>query len=569
MKAASLFLVLLVAHLLMIASRSVPVSIWTLPAYLWQDLLTALVFVVIERVVRQPRIVWTLYGLLVLYSAINVPIARVLSSPLTWSMMRAARGPLSDSITYYLTAPNVSSVLLVIAAGSLFPWILKRTKFQLSPTGAIIAGVLIVAGPFAVTRIETSGFHRNAFGALWPGRVIRTEVNNHAGLRISPFATESPRDNLAQYRGSAAGSNVVLIALESTAAQYLKLYGADMDPMPNLTRLADHSIIFERAYTVYPESIKGLLSVLCSQYPALDRPAETYTNMRTPCIAQALTEAGYRTALFHAGRFGYLGMEAVVENRGFQTLEDAGKIGGKVDSSFGVDEPAVVDRMLRWIDERSQQKFFITYLPIAGHHPYATPERGPFSTDTDFGNYLNALHYGDAAIGKLIQGLRDRGLAQNTLLILYGDHGEAFTQHEGNVGHSMFIYEENVRVPFLIASEKLFTDPLRVKRTASLIDTAPTILDLLGLPLPEQFQGTSLLGAPSDMALFFTDYSLKFLGLRDACWKYIYEIDSDRSRLHDVCIDPDEKLNVAARERVRVSTYRDRVRNWIGSAGDR
>jgi arylsulfatase A-like enzyme len=150
------------------------------------------------------------------------------------------------------------------------------------------------------------------------------------------------------------------------------------------------------------------------------------------------------------------------------------------------------------------------------------------------------------------------------VFVLYGDHGEAFLQHEGNVGHSMFIYEENVRVPFVIASEKLFTEQIRVRRTASLIDTAPTILDLLGFPVPARFSGTSLLGSPNDMALFFTDYSLKFLGLRDGCWKYIYETDSDRSRLYDLCTDPTEVTNVESHERARESAYRARVRDWMG-----
>ena len=140
-------------------------------------------------------------------------------------------------------------------------------------------------------------------------------------------------------------------------------------------------------------------------------------------------------------------------------------------------------------------------------------------------------------------------------------------QHEGNVGHSMFIYEENVRVPFVIASEKLFSNQIRVQRTASLIDSAPTILDLLGFPLPKQFHGASLLGAPSDMALFFTDYSLKFLGLRDGCWKYIYELDTDRSRLYDVCTDRTETNNVSAQQTARVSVYRDRVKDWMGLSG--
>src|SRR5262249_28590167 len=153
-----------------------------------------------------------------------------------------------------------------------------------------------------------------------------------------------------------------LIALESTAAQYLSIYGAHQDPTPNLTRFAQHSIVYERAYTVYPESIKGLFAVLCSRYPAFQTTAEVDARGPCPSLAQTLTDAGYRTSLFHSGRFMYLGMEDLVQNRGYQTLEDAGAIGGNVNSTFGVDEPAAVARILNWIDSLPKdQPFFITY----------------------------------------------------------------------------------------------------------------------------------------------------------------------------------------------------------------
>src|SRR5437870_7648756 len=92
-------------------------------------------------------------------------------------------------------------------------------------------------------------------------------------------------------------------------------------------------------------------------------------------------------------------MEAIINGRGYQTLEDAGDIGGNHNSSFGVDEPATVARMLAWIDGLPRgQRFFLTYLPIAGHHPYATPEHGPFAGTAEIDQYRNALHYGDASL---------------------------------------------------------------------------------------------------------------------------------------------------------------------------
>jgi phosphoglycerol transferase MdoB-like AlkP superfamily enzyme len=133
-----------------------------------------------------------------------------------------------------------------------------------------------------------------------------------------------------------------MVLLESAGAQYLLPYGASYDPMPNLSEVASASIVFENAYSVYPESIKGLFSVICSRYPAMDTDQDRYARIGTPGIASVLRAAGYHTALFHSGRFMYLGMDAIVQNRGYDVLEDAGAIGGNVQSSFGVDEPSTV-----------------------------------------------------------------------------------------------------------------------------------------------------------------------------------------------------------------------------------
>jgi arylsulfatase A-like enzyme len=365
------------------------------------------------------------------------------------------------------------------------------------------------------------------------------------------------------------GRNVILAVLESTGARHLGAYGGVPDPTPNLTALARRSIVFERAYAVYPESIKGLFATLCSRYPAFDTPPELYAGASCASLPETLSAAGYRTALFHSGRFDYLGMAAIVGHRGFERLEDAGAIGGRVNSSFGVDDASTVQRALRWIASLGKEdRFFLTYLPVAGHNPYEVSRPGPFDGRDDFTRYLNALHEGDEALGELLAGVRALGLEDETVVIVYGDHGEAFGEHPGNFAHTMFIYEENVRVPYLIAAPGVIDRPLRVRRLASTIDTAPTILDLLGLPADRLQQGASLLGPESHMALFFTDYSLGWLGLADGCWKYLFETDSSQSRLFDVCGDPGETRDRAREFPDRVSSYRARVREWAGAQKD-
>ena len=117
-------------------------------------------------------------------------------------------------------------------------------------------------------------------------------------------------------------------------------------------------------------------------------------------------------------------------------------------------------------------------------------------------------------------------------------------------------------MPLVLSAPGAADAPLRVSGTASLLDVAPTVLSLLGLETPREFQGESLLGGRARMALFFTDYSLGLLGLRDGCTKYIYGLESGRSKMFDLCRDPDERGDLAAGRPDRAARYRERLRQW-------
>ncbi|MEO7094847.1 MAG: LTA synthase family protein, partial [Polyangiales bacterium] len=413
------------------------------------------------------------------------------------------------------------------------------------------------------------GLHRNAGVAL-----VRSVWQRRAHLDLSvekaPLEPSGRALDFSHLAGAARGKNIVWVILESTGAQYLAPYGASVDPMPNLTRLAEHALVFENAYAVHPESIKGLYSMLCSFAPAPHVEADAYAADRLPCtsIAATFAQAGYRTGFFHSGRFAYLGMTHVVENRGFDQLEDAGNIGGKFESSFGVDDASTARRTLEFIDARKGQPFFAVYSNISGHHPYTTPGEGarPFGEDDDYHRYLSDLHRGDLALGLLIEGLRSRGLLDDTVWVVHGDHGEAFFQHENNFAHSLFIYEENVRVPFLVVVPGAFDRAVRAPQIASLLDLAPTLADLAGLPASPRWQGGSLLAPTPRIARFFVDQAVWQAGLRDGDWKLVTEIESGRSHLFDLARDPDERLDLAAGEPARVDLYRKHLLAWQASA---
>jgi arylsulfatase A-like enzyme len=561
--AISLALVLLVTRLLSSAGHGVVLSWWSPVAYLWHDAAVVLLFAVFELLFRRhTRVVRAVYLVVALYGVFNIPVERTLWSPLTWPMWRAAAGPLADSIRHYATFLNAALVGVGLGAVALAPRLCRSI-----PARPVVAAALACTtlGPAAASRVDTQGAERNAWTALTAGMMTPTgPAAATRDWRASDLAVQDA--DLLSLRGAAAGRNVVLVSLESTAARYLGLYGAGEDPTPNLSDLARTAVVFENAYAVYPESIKGLFSTLCSVSPPFETTTEAYATVPCRSIAAELRDRGYRTALFHSGRFSYLGMEAVVHDRGYDVLADAGDIGGAHESSFGIDEPSTVASILRWIDAGpAGRPFFVTYLPIAGHHPYETPERGPFPDRDEFGRYRNALHYGDAALGALRRGLEARGLDRHTLWIVLGDHGEAFGQHEGNYGHTFQLYDENVRVPFVVAAPDLFTHPVRARRVVSLVDTAPTIADLVGFPAPVAYQGHSMLDPRPRMALFFTDYSLPLAGIRDGPWKIIHDLRSGRSRWFNVERDPGETLDLSARNTDELQRYAATLQQWVAS----
>ncbi len=157
MKALSLFFVFLVARVVILVGRDVPLSLWAPAAYLWQDLLVVLLFAGADRLARRAWITWTIYGSVVLYVALNLPLTRLLSSPLTLPMLRATRGTLGDSIEHHLTLANFA--LMGLVAGqppractppdctetSLRPWSRPRCHASRQrPWSETGAGVLLI-----------------------------------------------------------------------------------------------------------------------------------------------------------------------------------------------------------------------------------------------------------------------------------------------------------------------------------------------------------------------------------------------------------------------------------------
>jgi hypothetical protein len=243
-------------------------------------------------------------------------------------------------------------------------------------------------------------------------------------------------------------------------------------------------------------------------------------------------------------------------------------------NSWGIDERAVLTEAETWLEKTAPGPFFLQFLTSSTHHPYSVPadERGPFpQDDSRINRYKNALHFLDAVLGRLFQTLAERGLRDNTLIFIVGDHGEAFGDlHDTNFTHKNHIYDENIR-NFLVMIDPGRSDgPLFDRRIASLGDVAPTILSRAGTET-DLFRGESLLAADyrEKIVYFHKNAQPEKWGLRDGRWKFIAEkIGGRHPELYDMNADPDEQHSVAATHPDMVKEYGQLCAQWFVDMND-
>jgi arylsulfatase A-like enzyme len=154
------------------------------------------------------------------------------------------------------------------------------------------------------------------------------------------------------------------------------------------------------------------------------------------------------------------------------------------------------------------------------------------------------------------------------MVVVTGDHGEAFGDPHSAWGHGSRLYDEFVKVPFYVWAPRLVVKGRRFKTVGSHVDVNPTITDLAGLPADPDWSGQSLFDRTrSPRSYFYAAHDDYRLGLREGDRKYIYNATTGNDQLYDLSTDPAERQNLAAqfpaeteRLRQRVSAWREHVR---------
>nr|WP_239025579.1 sulfatase-like hydrolase/transferase [Roseibacterium persicicum] len=369
--------------------------------------------------------------------------------------------------------------------------------------------------------------------------------------------------------------NVVVIAIDAVSTRYIEGFGGEYPITPNIRRYQAQGMTFDNAYAHVPASNYFLVTLLAGMVPELTPDSMTYAYeaLELPTLSGALAARGYRTGFFNSSDNRFQNTETFVRQAGFGLVRDyrdwdcdqgVYETEGFADSFLNTsNDHCTVDAITGWIAEAPDDPFFVVMRTGMSHYPYypgENPQR--FVEDDTLNNYLNAIRVSDAAFGQLMGWLEAEGLADETLVIVLGDHGEAFGEH-GTHGHASGIYEENVHVPLLFVNPVAFSGE-RVAQIVGLSELAPTMADLLGLPPSPRWQARSVF-APgrSDGVMLFSPWNGFLIGFRQGDRKFIYNGNTDESWLFDLAADPGETVNLVADDPEADAAARQLVADWV------
>lgn len=456
-------------------------------------------------------------------------------------------------------------------------------KKLILPVYLIASGlaVILIFGAVKVSATWTRGQEENAVLAMFQSVLT---INSNSTFFSSEVPEEMQPFDPKQSSASTVPvilpeehpvKNLLFVVLESTGAVYFDAWGGHFQITPYLNRYEKSAIVFENAYAHSPSTNRSLVSILGSVYPEMSYKSLTIENPQVehPTISSVLKSKGYRTSFYSSANLNFQNCREFLAYRDFDQVLDFSMIdcseAFELESkdyreSSGVDDMCLADCLFSWLDEKPGENFFSLVWTVQGHYPYyfAGTEEDFGVSDLNLNRYLNALKHDDELVGGIMAGLEARGLDSTTLVVVVGDHGEAFGQH-GQYGHATALYEENIKVPLYFINPVLFSGQ-RKNDIAGLKDLGATSLAVLGVQPPAQWQGRNLFYSDTDESFFFAPWSDYLFAYRKGNMKYIFNETRNTFEIFNLKSDPGENINLAGDVTAKdVEFARNRVAAWV------
>jgi arylsulfatase A-like enzyme len=442
--------------------------------------------------------------------------------------------------------PVTRALVFLLTFLSVYDWITLTSRLYQRACFLLAIGV-------AVAFTRWCGKREGTFLQFWKRTtpwMVAAWVLAFAGIEGGNWLEE--RNAVANLPTAPPGTpNVLVIVVDTLRADHVSSYGYARPTTPNLDRLAAQGVRFDNAISPCSWSLPSHVSLLTGLYQfehgvgsVQPEPWLGWGNKGMggfPTLGEALERRGYRTGTFSANRTyfsrdlgfgrGFIHFEdyfqspsdafvrtlygrefariylkrsehslvkRMLRKLGFASLLDQDAEGsGSYGGAFGVRKRADVvnQEVVDWIDRDRQRPFFafLNYFDV--HDPYGGPRGYPkpsWPQQTDVDAYDNGVKYVDDYIGQLMAELGRRGLANNSLVIITSDHGEALGQHHLRT-HGKALYWEQIHVPLVVWYPGHVPAGITVAAPASNAAIPSTIMGFLGAQRTFPFSSLSAL----------------------------------------------------------------------------
>lgn len=301
--------------------------------------------------------------------------------------------------------------------------------------------------------------------------------------------------------GAAKGKNLVIIQMESFQNFLVHLSIDGQEITPNMNKLADSSIYFPRFFQQVGQgnTSDAEFIVNTSFYVPPDGPAtEIYAPKELPSLPKLLQEQGYDTATFHTNEVDFWNRGELYRALGFNRYYDKAFFGEDDTVFYGASDEVLYSKTsaeLARMNE-SSEPFYSHVISMSSHNPFTIPEdkykmKLPERYEGTFvGNYIRAQNYADYALGQFIAELKENGVWDDSLVVLYGDHrglpifslkDEDKVLLEEILGKE-YTERDLINIPLIISSAGVPVPSVQ-NQLGGQVDILPTVANLLGVPL--------------------------------------------------------------------------------------
>jgi arylsulfatase A-like enzyme/lipopolysaccharide biosynthesis regulator YciM len=350
--------------------------------------------------------------------------------------------------------------------------------------------------------------------------------------------------------------------MDTTRADHIGYYGYKNVKTPNIDKLANKGMVFLNAITPVPITLPSHSTILTGKYPVshgVRNNGRYILSENELTLAEILKKRKYDTYAVVAS---YVLHSKFGTNQGFDIYNDTlNSKDMKINFKTEISAEDVFIRFKDWLESRNNSispffawvHFYDPHTPYKFHKGYTNIKNRTIEKHMNY--YDGEISYMDSYIGKIIDKLKENEYFNNTIIVLVGDHGETFGEHKEFASHAIFCYTENIHVPLIFYYPVKKYHHKIINKMVSTVDIMPTILDLLGIKIPRDIQGKSLVPYFKNKKKETGDrlfYMESMYGKEEMGWapltgiiKFPYKyIALPKPELYDLEKDPEEKNNL-------------------------